>query len=48
MCFFTEMMGNDNKITKEDKLYWTGTSKEFEEAINKYLDEYKEKQKRTL
>ena len=44
--FFKKNWGNANKITKEDKLYWTGGSKEFKEAMEKALKEYKkEKQK---
>ncbi|MBO7074295.1 MAG: hypothetical protein J6W12_05265 [Bacteroidales bacterium] len=44
--FFKKNMGNANKITKEDKLYWSGGSKEFEEAMEKALKEYKEKKQK--
>ena len=40
--FFKKYLGNANKITGDDELYWTGTSKEFEEAIEKALKKYYE------
>ena len=41
--FLKKYLGNANKITGEDELYWTGTLKEFEEALKEYKEE-KQKQ----